>query len=169
MPATNTYDSIQSYTLTNSAPDVTFGSIPQTYTDLVLVNLYATVNLNEDAWIRFNSDSGSNYSWTYLLGNGSGSYSGRFNNQTWIAIDGIGTGQSMNAPTQAVCNIMNYSNTTTYKTTLTRDGGLAGSYTGVELRAGLWRSTSAITSITVGCTSGNLASGSTFSLYGVKA
>ena len=37
MPASNTYDAIQSYTLTSNTPSVTFSSMPQTYTNLVMV------------------------------------------------------------------------------------------------------------------------------------
>jgi len=60
---------------------------------------------------------------------------------------------------------MNYSNATTFKTALTR-WGLGNAETNTTV--GLWRSTSAITSVTVLPGAGNLATGSTFSLYGVK-
>ena len=64
-------------------------------------------------------------------------------------------------------SINNYSNATTYKTVLWRDN----SNTYVAAQAGLWRSTSAITSITLSTNSSatNFASGSTFSLYGILA
>jgi hypothetical protein len=68
-----------------------------------------------------------------------------------------------------IMDIENYSNSTTYKTTLSRINN-AGGTTGVgaEANVGLWRSTAAITSITIGGQTGNLSTGSTFTLYGIK-
>jgi hypothetical protein len=61
---------------------------------------------------------------------------------------------------------MNYSNATTYKTMLSRaNNGAAG----VDAIANLWRSTAAISSITVKITGGNMKAGSTFTLYGIAA
>ena len=70
MPASNTYESISSVTLTSNSTTVTFGSIPQTYTDLVLVIVAKITSGGLDMFIRFNSDTGSNYSYTQLYGNG---------------------------------------------------------------------------------------------------
>lgn len=163
-----TYEPISSQTVGTATPTVVFSSIPQTYTDLVLISYFGTSVLDTSGWLRFNSDSGSNYSWTYLLGDGSGAYSGRFSNQTYTTLDGAGAGQTLNAGIQAISNIMNYSNATTFKTVLTRDNN-GGTYRSVELKTGLWRSTAAITSVTVGCVTGNLIVGSSFTLYGIKA
>ena len=84
-------------------------------------------------------------------------------------IDLDSSGSTLNTGLQTVTHFMNYSNTTTYKTLLSRSGTLGGSYTGTTLIAGLWRSTSAITSILVGCTTNTFVAGSTFTLYGIKA
>jgi hypothetical protein len=81
------------------------------------------------------------------------------------AIGGDGT----NIYSNAIINIQNYSNTTTYKTALLRSNLATGTYPGVDAFVGLWRSTSAITSITILPASNNLLSGSTFTLYGIKA
>jgi hypothetical protein len=61
---------------------------------------------------------------------------------------------------------MNYANTTTYKTVLSRANNSAA---GTEAIVGLWRSSAAITSMTVLSETGNIAIGSTFSLYGILA
>ena len=61
-------------------------------------------------------------------------------------------------------NIMNYANTTTNKTVLTRYSDAANN---IEANAGLWRSTAAINSIALAMSSGNLIPGSTFTLYGI--
>ena len=167
MPATNTYDSIQSYTLTSATNTVTFGSIPQTYTDLILVHS-TQVTGNVNAWMQFNSDTGTNYSITLFEGNGSSAASGRANNQTRIQLDSTAypTFPSGSAFAPNIVHIMNYSNTTTYKTVLARSNNSAS---GVGLFAGLWRSTNAITSIALIAGAVNFSVGSTFSLYGIKA
>ncbi len=62
-------------------------------------------------------------------------------------------------------NVMNYSNTTTYKTILSRSSDL---YT--EASVNLWRNTAAITSIIIGAQGAyTFSAGSTFTLYGIKA
>jgi hypothetical protein len=66
-----------------------------------------------------------------------------------------------------ILHINNYSNSTTYKTVLAR-GNAATNL--VEAFVGLWRNTNAITSISIICqNSKNFGSGSTFTLYGIKA
>jgi hypothetical protein len=61
-------------------------------------------------------------------------------------------------------NFFNYSNTTTYKTVLTRAGR---NNQATEAFVGLWRNTAAITSISL--TSQTYTTDSTFTLYGIKA
>ena len=115
MAAGSTYTPIATTTLGSAATSYTFTSIPSTYTDLVLVgNLSSSSNTNIS--IRINSDSGTNYSNTYLTGvNGTGASSARGVNSTAGAA--TWTGASMNSSVSTLLvNFMNYSNTTTYKT-----------------------------------------------------
>lgn len=164
MPASNTYESISSVTLTSNSTTVTFGSIPQTYTDLVLVIVAKITSGGLDMFIRFNSDTGSNYSYTQLYGNGTSAASARGSSQT------VGIAGSVYASNDGVAinHIMNYSNTTTNKSWLTRFSRGDGS---AQIFANLWRSTSAISSfeLSSGNPAGTFTSGSTFSLYGIKA
>lgn len=158
---TVTYEAIASQTLGSAASTVTFSSIPSTYTDLVLVvNGFTTIDVQ--TYIQVNGDTGSNYSVTTMLGDGSSASSSRESGQQAIAAGGYGTSANGNK----IVQIQNYSNTTTNKTLLIR-ANAAGSF--VQARVGLYRSISAITSITHYVTSGNFATGSTFSLYGIKA
>jgi hypothetical protein len=62
-----------------------------------------------------------------------------------------------------ITHIMNYSNTTTYKTTVARSNNPARI---VDFYINMWRSTSAISTVAF---TGNFATGSSFSLYGIKA
>jgi hypothetical protein len=164
MPASNTYEPIATTTLTSAVPSVTFGSIPQTYTDLIIVqNSIGTVS-NDSVNLQFNSDTGSNYSVTRLTGNGSAAASNRYSNQPSLQIGDYQQTSSEFAIYTA--HIMNYSNSTTNKTVLSRSN-TASQW--VALMVGLWRNTAAITSIRLLPGSGNFSAGSTFTLYGIKA
>jgi hypothetical protein len=165
MAAGSTYTKIASTTLGSAAASVTFSSIAATYTDLVLV-VNGTISTNSwDLYVRFNGDTGSNYSVTRLWGNGTSPGSNRLSNDNLIQTTyygSLGTEQS-----NQILNVMNYSNTTTYKTMLVR-ANRAGQ--GVDASVGLWRNTAAINSLTLLLFSGGqFATGSTFNLYGIAA
>ena len=165
MAAGATYEPIATITLGSAQSSITFSSISGTYTDLILITSAKNdSSANSHITLRFNSDSGSNYSSTYMYGTGSGTGTSACEaSQTYGFIarhDGteyaVGT-----------THIQNYSNTTIYKSVLSR-GGNAGTIT--QAFVTLWRSTSAITSMVLYPTSAsNFASGSSFTLYGVSA
>lgn len=157
-----TYSQIATTTLSSNAADVTFSSIPSTYTDLVIVTGVKYTSSEQALALTFNGDSGTNYSATYIYGNGSSAATSRDTNNVFIP---VARGDDNNF-WAGITNIMNYSNTTTYKSVLSR----GNSNTYVVAYVGLWRSTSAITSLKIAqLTGSNFASGSTFSLYGIKA
>ena len=157
----STYTPIATQTLGSAAASVTFSSISGTYTDLRIV--YATTASGDAGnYLRFNSDTGSNYSRTGLYGNGSSAGSNRDTNATGI----YGPFTMSSAITSNTIDIMNYSNTTTNKTCLVRAGAANNS---TLASVGLWRSTAAITSVSINCDGANFATGSTFTLYGIKA
>ena len=158
----STYEKIATTTLGSASATVTFSSISGAYTDLVAICNFGGASANEDFTIRFNGDTGSNYSFTNLRGNGSTAASSRSSNATRIVADLAGVSSSLQAIDTV--QIMNYSNTTTYKTALVRANDASKS---AEATVGLWRNTAAITSIDLAMTGGNLLSGSTFTLYGI--
>ena len=162
--ATNTYVALATQTLSSAAASVTFSSIPQGYTDLVIVATGTATAGNINANLRFNGDSGSNYSDTYVSGTGASAASARHSNQTFMYLQGYGWWDQTQG--NDIVHIMNYSNTTTYKTVLSRADF---SNNGVSAAVGLWRSTAAITSIEFRADSSTFTAGSTFSLYGIKA
>ena len=161
-----TYEPIATTTLGSAVSSYTFTSIPQTYTDLVLIMNPRAVSLTNVLTCQVGNgsiDTGSNYSNTYLAA--PAVQSGRYSNQTfWYAsFELLTTDFSQNS----IMQFMNYSNTTTYKTSLTRYNQ---SSTGVGAFVNLWRSTSAINTIKLAIAGGvNFDTGSTFSLYGIKA
>ena len=126
-------------------------------------------NLTDGLAVRVNSDTGSNYSATYIRGDGTSAISSRTSNDTYyrFSVDAVVGGNAASGTFSATSiNFMNYANSTTYKTILGRSNVAAG---GADATVGLWRSTSAITSIQCVGFGGNLFTGSTFSLYGILA
>lgn len=164
MPAGNTYEAIATTTGTGSSGTISFTSIPSTYTDLVIVCNFTNASA-ANVYMTFNSDSGSNYSRTWLTGNGTTASSGRgsvpyLNNDATIS----------STPATTIINIMNYANTTTYKTSLVRHSLASGEALAEVI---LWRGSTgsaaqAITSVQIIGTT-NFTTTSVFSLYGIKA
>ena len=164
-----TYTPIATYTVPSLQTSYTFTSIPSSYTDLVIILNGGNTRsgASDSLTIRFNGDTGSNYSNTNLFGNGSTATSTRNTSATSMRIaDVAATSSGLNSV--AIINILNYSNTTTYKTALGR-GNVAQSE--VSARVGLWRNTAAITSVALLAQEGieNWAVGTTFTLYGIEA
>jgi hypothetical protein len=166
-----TYEPIQTQTIGTAVATITLSSIPQTYTDLVVVASVGNTLTSANMQIRFNSDTASNYSQTTLAGDGSGAVaSNRYSGATNISpIEREEMSDIANTYSLSIINIGNYSNTTTYKSTLSRSSTPNSSSPGTDVQAGLWRSTAAITSITLLVNTGSFTVGSTFTLYGIKA
>ena len=161
-----TYEKIANTTLGSAQASYTFTSIPNTYTDLVLIVNGKTTGAGgyTALAITLNSDSGANYSRTGMYG-ANAEASALI--QSGISSGFITIGQAANNFGNAIVNFQDYSNTTTYKTFLSTENYSA---LVVYSTVSLWRNTNAITSITLSGTGGyNIASGSIFSLYGIKA
>lgn len=155
-----TYDCIATTTLNTAETSVTFSSISGNYTDIVLVIDGAPISggTSMDSNWRVNGDTGSNYSDTRWQ-------NASTDRSTSATFARFGAPRSSGRYTQ-ILQFMNYSNTTTYKTGVARSGNNEV----VEAYVGLWRNTSAITSITVVSGQGrNYTSGTIFTLYGIKA
>jgi hypothetical protein len=163
MPAGSTYSTIATTTFGSAQTSVSFGSFSG-YTDLFIVCNIA-FGSTSNFQMTFNNDGGTNYSNTILVGNGSTAVADRQSNQSRIVMGYNGT----TSGNRAIYNVslMNYANTTTNKTALIRVGN-PGADTIVQV--GLYRSTSAITSIQFALQNGgNMNTGSTFTLYGIAA
>jgi hypothetical protein len=158
---TATYESIATTTVTATSSDIVFSSISSAYTDLILIVNAKQGTNSASLSIRLNTDTGSNYSDTILLGDGSTAASARQSNTTSMR-----TGLLFNTDGMSILQFMNYSNTTTNKTVISR-----GSVAGGQARAGvgLWRNTAAINSITVVNPGSPETITGTFTLYGIKA
>ena len=163
-----TYVPIQTYTLASASSPVTFSSIPSTYTDLVLISsVLGVTGTSYSLQATVNSDSATNYSVTWLLGNGTAASSSRTTSAASMYLGQLTGYLTTDSPMTAITNFSNYANTTTYKTMLSR-GNNAG--TDTEAIVGLWRSTAAINRIDLSLASGtSFQIGSTFTLYGILA
>jgi hypothetical protein len=167
MPAGSTYSTIATTTLGSNTSIVTFSSIAGTYTDLVLVTNAATTVANKDIYMQFNSDAGSNYSRTVIYGYGASPGSDRATNVSFGYVDYLGWTSTTLGTQVCVVNIMNYSNSTTNKTFISRADNASA---GTDLNVGMWRNTAAINRIDIGAaSSGIFITGSTFTLYGIAA
>jgi hypothetical protein len=166
--ATATYDKIATTTLGSAASSITFSSIPGTYTDLKFV-LTGTTASAADLAIQYNTDTGTNYSGTFLSGTGSAANSTTNGpSASNILLQSQGA-SSTTIPAMSAVDVFSYAGAT-YKTCLiiaSTDQNGAGA---VETGVGLWRSTAAITSIKIFGNGGvNLSTGTTATLYGIKA
>jgi hypothetical protein len=170
MPAT--YEPIATTTLGSAAATITFSSIAATWTDLRLIFVGTFSVNNKGMAFRLNSDTGTNYSLTDLSGNGSTASSNRISSFNY----GWGTysmALSSTVPELITLDFFNYAGST-FKTFLGTGSGDRNDGTTtsrVERNVQLWRSTSAITSITLSAyESGdaNFSIGTTATLYGIK-
>ena len=158
------------------ASSVTFSGIPQTgYTDLVVkVSVRGTRAYQFDsAQIRFNGDTGNNYSYRDLLGEGGGTPASGSNTSRGISdrLYLVNVMPAANATSNTFGSfdiyIPNYTSSN-YKSVNVdavgeNNSGTAGDVADL-LEAGLWSSTAAITSITVGAYSASMTANSTFYL-----
>jgi hypothetical protein len=161
---TATYEKIATTTLGSNSATIEFTSISGTYTDIVLILSAKASGGNMDAWIQFNGDTGTNYSMTTLRANGSTVTSDRYTNLNYGYGDLSGYINTSDFNVEII-QFMNYSNTTTFKTFLSR-ASTAGN--GLDAIVNLWRNTAAITSIKLSG-SQNYATGTTATLYGIKS
>jgi hypothetical protein len=147
---------------------VEFNSIPQTYTDLVLV---ASTRISDAAvsqpWIRFNGDTGSSYTSSWLQGTGGAAASSNLASTILICMNTPGSNATANTFSNNVVYIPNYTSsaTKTLSSDAVDENNAASAFQ--RIHAGLWNNTSAITQIVIGPNGTSFVQNSVFSLYGV--
>lgn len=171
------YQSISTVTVgAGGSASVTISSIPSTYTHLQL-RVFAQTNRatygRDYVFIRLNSDTGSNYAWHQVTGDGSTVVTSGNASQTQGIFAEIGTSTG-GAFGVGITDILDYANTSKYKTLRTLGGGdhngtIAGFGGTVTPTSALWQSTSAVTSLTLYPSTGTaFTQYSSFALYGIK-
>jgi len=164
MPAT--YEPIATTTLGSSSSTITFSSIPSTYTDLRLVLFGKADADGTQAVLRFNNLSTALYSRTFLQGDGTSASTGRNFDQTRIMIH-----DAYRAPLNwglITLDVFSYAGSTTKTVLGTSNDDLNGSGTVFNFVA-LFDSTAQITQLNLISQGGNWISGTTATLYGIKA
>lgn len=165
-----TYEPIASYTLASTAGIITFSSIPQTYTDLILIQSARVSSSYDITAIRVNSVT-TNYSGTYIEGNGTSPTSGRGSSEIALRAGYVPGTSNASEWSAEIYHFMDFTNANKFKTVWSRTN-FSGSSWGfnVQSKVSLVPTTSAITQITTQPVNGALwAIGSTFTLYGIKA
>lgn len=166
-----TYEPIATTTLGSAQATISFSSVSNAYTDLILIGNWGQSVDSESCLFRVGNgsvDTGTNYSATELWGNGTTAGSQRTSNATGARIT-FSTGGGSAVTSNFALHLMNYANTTTNKTFITRNNVPSSSFPGTSAFVSLWRSTAAINTITLYLTGGNFLTGSTFTLYGIKS
>lgn len=162
---TATYIALANITLSSNDNEIVFTSIPTTgYRDFVLVIDQILTGVAANKIVTLNDDTGNNYPWVYMGGNGSSAISGT-NTSSSLLVEALAAG-STTERLLTIVNFMDASATDKQKTVLVRNGR-AGQ--GTDAIASRWANTGAITKISIGLNnvSANFAAGSTFALYGI--
>lgn len=173
----SSYESIATATGTGSSATITFSSIPSTFKHLQIRGIArGTANGGTTPltyYINCNSDTGSNYAYHRLQGDGATASALGQATQTKIYMGVYAdSGYSANIMGTMVVDILDYGSTSKYKTFRAISGvddnsGTTGSQ--ISLRSGLWMSTSAISTIAITNNGGdNFSTSTTFALYGIK-
>lgn len=156
---------LQSIAISSATSSVTFSNIDQTFSDLELVINGGFTSTVQSFRFQVNGDTGNNYSYSYLAGNGSAASTTRATSTSGINCYHVTANTDTALKNNVIVHLINYSNSTNFKTLLLKGAADAE----VAITAGLYRgSTSPITSLTVLTTGGNLQAGTTFDLYGIS-
>jgi hypothetical protein len=155
---TATYDLIASTVLGSGTSSVEFASISGSYRDLIVVVTSTNSSLAQ-LRVRPNGQT-TNLSSVTAEGNGTTTSSNTYANIGEMALfNNLNTDVSTH-----IIQFFDYAQTDKHKIVLIRTNRAAG---GVDMIAGRWASTSAITSIVLATDGGTFLTGSTFYLYGI--
>ena len=175
LPANGVYESIQTVTVgAGGASSIDFTSIPSTYKHLQLRGIARSTlagSTPDRIIVQLNNDSGLNYAYHVLQGNGAAasSYSNTSNNWFGIEEGNVQTSATANVFASSITDFLDYANTNKYKTIRTLNGADLNGSGIVVMNSGLWMSTNAVTSIKlISPASTNFVQYSSFALYGIK-
>lgn len=166
------FESIATATGTGSSGTITFNSIPSTFKHLQLRCLAqdSGTGTTGSIFLQFNSDTGANYAYHYLQGDGTSPTATGVNGASNIYIGRPTRGGSYpDIMGVFIIDILDYSSTTKNKTLKSLSGvdiNTTGSY--IIQHSGAWFSTSAISTISLSIAANNATTKSTFALYGIK-
>jgi hypothetical protein len=160
----------------SGASEINFTNIPSTYKHLQIRVMNYRAGEGNSLKVQFNSDTGSNYSRHIIYGGGSGGVitAGNATNATFIELGWTGSTSEVGGG-RAIMDILDYSNTSKYKTCRTFFGyrraiNSTSDYMGIS--SGGWRNQNAISSIKIIpdniAEKGGFLQNSQFAIYGIK-
>ncbi len=151
---------------------ITFSAITSAYTHLQIRYSARTsrVATAEDIDLQLNSDTGNNYSWHIMYGDGVNAVLGNGTSTYRMIIPGVSSANATaNIFGSSIVDILDYTNTNKFKTVRSIGGNERNGAGEIMLESGNWRSTNAVTSLTLTPSAGgNFVQYSTFALYGIK-
>jgi hypothetical protein len=161
------FESIATATGTGSSTTISLSSIPSTFTHLQIRFFARTTTGTSAISTTFNGSGGTNYARHALIGSGAS-----VSAQATVDTSQVYTGYAINTTSTGgvgIIDILDYANTNKYKTlrALTGNDTNTPSNDEVRLTSGLWKNTSAITSITFTSTD-NFTTDTKFALYGIR-
>lgn len=157
--ATDAFIALYSTTLASATAITTISGIPAAYRDLYIV-VSSPQASNTTLYVRFNSDTASNYSWIRMYGDGTGAGSSSNASAAFIYPGDIGPGWSV-----TTMSVLDYSAVDKYTTVLGRSN-VPSNY--VFATASMWANTSAVNIVSIEGSS-SIAAGTTISVYGIVA
>lgn len=170
----SSYDSIATFTLSTSAADITFSSIPATYTHLQIRFIARTARASfqdDNMAMQINANTGANYAYHQLSGDGASATASAAASNTDMRVGRVtgATAASGNFGT-GVIDILDYGNTNKYRTVRTLSGNEFNGSGTITLFSGLYQSTTAVSSIRLFSQTGanSFVQYSSFALYGIK-
>lgn len=161
------YDLLETTVLTSSASSVSFTGLGD-YSDYkhLQLRIVGTLNISTQSQLRFNSDSGSNYSWHYVWGRGDSVTIFGAGSQTQIAFNNFGVSPQVST---SIVDILDFSSSSKNTTIRALSGGAAAdATTRVALYSGGWYNTSAVTQFEILGNTRSYDIGTRFSLYGIR-
>ena len=155
--STPTYIALATISLTSSTSNITFGSIPNTYRDLVLVGYYQL----DGSGVLVHRFNGSNANLDRLR---AGALASLNVYADYGSDDNIGEWNSGDSWNSVIINIFDYPTTDKHKTGLMRNDGVLRTW----MYSFRWADTAAVTSYSI-ATNKAFISGTRFTLYGIAS
>jgi hypothetical protein len=148
---------------------ITFSSIPSGYKHLQIRAIALSNSDSQPVLLRFNSDTGANYSQHYLAGQGTVVASGGTASTSSITLAGIyARGLNASHPWVFVIDILDYADSNKFKTVRALHGADYNGSGEINLTSGNWRNTTAVSTITLSMAASGFNQYSSFALYGIK-
>lgn len=171
---TGFFESIATLTGNGSSDTLTFSNIPSTYAHLQIrfIARDTRATLRDDITIGFNSDTGTNYAYHYIYGDGASVVGGGGANAGTGYVGSIAAASaSANIMGAGIIDILDYANTNKFKTVRVLNGEDQNGSGYIYFISSLWRNTNAITSINIKTTnvSRYFTASTTFALYGIRS